>query len=508
MAVPFMGPGGIPYIMVGNTAVPAPEGMDLGLQPPPADLAPYAGPQVGMSGPTPPMPAPQEPVVELGQPTIDFKTPDGGFDFAGMERTAPEQIPALSVDPVAEIARAEGREPTREDYIQQGITDVATLGDMQMREDLEMRRDFEEEEARRQAELQEQSQKYNEAVEKVKNFEYDKDMWWMTEGDRERGEVGAGSVAKGLGLAIAAALQSMGSALTGGPADAGMRTINGAINRSMQLQRAQLEKAKTVAGAERFALGDMRNIFRDERAAEFATRNMMIEGFQSRLQQMQQGITNEVTLNNMDRLNKQLEEQKRVNTANIQQQLRSNQIARYNAKTQRMGVLASMFGKNGKAGEEGGENLREKEVNDITQEISALDSAMRLIKRHGQISDLPGFLGSISGGVGANVPFVETDAKTFNAQRNDTVARIVKSRFGGQASENDRRMIEKMVPSVTDTKAQAAAKMKAIWAEMTGSLRNKLKAYSDLGYNRNQLEKLSEQYNSRLGAWEAVMGAK
>jgi hypothetical protein len=73
------------------------------------------------------------------------------------------------------------------------------------------------------------------------------------------------------GAALAVALGSLGSSLTGGPNEA-LAIINATVERDIEAQRANMANAQAGVGAQQSALGMFLNMLGDERAAEEATR--------------------------------------------------------------------------------------------------------------------------------------------------------------------------------------------------------------------------------------------
>ena len=118
----------------------------------------------------------------------------------------------------------------------------------------------------------------------------------------ETKEVGGLNFAQKIGLIISAGLASYASALQGGDPMAGMKMLDGFMDRNIQMQKIELGRRQGMVASKVNFLGELRSRFKDERAAEHQAKAAMAGSLATEIARKQTLVSDAVTQTKLDKM--------------------------------------------------------------------------------------------------------------------------------------------------------------------------------------------------------------
>lgn len=434
-----------------------------------------------------------------GLPMPSIPARGGGSPLGDVRREMREGFEAMGEAQAATAeAQAEGRGRAADivsesrDRIESQQQDILETMEAKRRAEESFARDQMRRQETYQATVANRERGIQQDMEKLKNAKIDPNGFF-------RGEDGEIDWGTKVGASIAMALSAVGSALAGGP-NIAKEIIDGAIQRDMRAQAANLENQRAALDEKKSALGRYMDQFSDERSAFAAARGTLIQGYADQISMAKEGIQDAEQLRQLDLLEQQYRTEAQtlitgaaqrqaeldMQSAETEAGLIGQEETIRNQRTQRAATRQSMRAK----GQPGASRLptgyegnppTEKALNDVVSMAGTIEEALVAVK------DLQSHVDE----KGHTLPFTDADAAGKSKATN--LQMIAKDMFElGVLTGPDMELIENVVPS--DPGAFRQGRVRAQLQEAEGLIKRKADAFMRArGVRRTDPDSVGEQ---------------
>lgn len=291
-------------------------------------------------------------------------------------------------------------------------------------------------------------------------------------------------VAMGLFIGLAGALQEIGAGIAQQPLGKGIQntiqTVMSLAKQDVMRQKEQIDRQRGKIAGKQNLYGMMRNLMNDDSLAAEATLNFMQKDMLFKLKNIA-AKTEDVTIRTkLGLLVDQAEQNVRMNDAKIydaaqqrafQREALDIQRARVGLEKMKVGALLNKELEKQKVGRE-----VPRPIADEMGNMRSLKSlSLKLLNEHSRTWDPTGAT--------KHAPYIETKAKTYEAERIGLGKDITKSVDGARPSDLDFEKTLERLPAGTESGHSAKEKMRVFVASALIKQANKIIGYSQAGFN-------------------------